>query len=576
MTTHPLISELKKLKESSRYAIAQGDKYSLDDFKKYLHIEREVESRLKQIIVQSSAVKKAQLILVCGNVGDGKSHVLSYLHNEIPNEIGRFQIHNDATESHNPRESSNDTLYRLLENFKDTHIQGANTKLILAINLGTLSKFMEKYGVEFSNLADFIKQESILDNTLAPTTDFNPESYFHQINFTDYHLYSLTETGPVSATITELFQRIVATTESNVIFQAYEKIKDHPEFSRCPVRLNYEFLFSTENRELIVQLIIQAIASNKEIVSVRSILNFIHDLIVPVNLSSITEADQLTVIKGLSDIEFLKSIIPNYIFEHADLSNLFARLEDLDPCNHRDEQTDEKLLRLQSIERPTVLLAQDIQTKLYGDVLQHIQLDNINKEIISKYYLRLLFFQNREVPKNDDFKEYITWLYHFNKGNTAYFSKLYDLVEKAVFKWYGDPKKGDKVVLKVGRRQVKYRIFKDFTLAAQPGTLNRPESEILHQFAQELSVRYARQGSMQNIPIAIDFRLFKILKMIGMGYRPNRKDNNNFVYFVYFINEMTQEAHHSSLYIDEINVGKPIDYKITKNPFGDYKFELVS
>ncbi|MGJ1198220.1 DNA phosphorothioation-dependent restriction protein DptF [Sphingobacterium spiritivorum] len=577
MNAHPLITELQKLKESSRYAIAQGGKYDLDDFKKYLHIEREVENRLKHIIVQSSLLNHSQLVLVCGNVGDGKSHILSYLHNEIPTEIGKFQIHNDATESHNPNESSNDTLYRILDRFKDKNIKQTNSKLILAINLGTLSKFMEEHGSEFQELASFIQEQSILDNGMVSFKDFNPDSHFHQINFTDYHLYSLTESGPISNTISELLSRIIIPSESNVIYEAYEKIKDQHEFSRCPVKLNYQFLFNLQNRKLIEQLIIQSIAQSKEIISVRSLLNFIHDLIVPVQLSSVTDIDRLNVIRNLSDTEFLRCLVPNYIFEHADLSNLFARLTELDPCNFRNDQTDEKLLKLQSIDNPSELFAIDIQPEIYSEVLQYINMNGIDRDLISRYFLRLSFFQNGNISENNDFQEYITWLYHFNKGNSAYLMKLYDLVENAVKKWYGDPKKGDKVVLKLGRRQVKYRVFKDFSLIPKPDIPNESQDLILHQFIQEFFVCYASPNPTdQDIRIAIDFSLFKTLKMINKGYRPNKKDNNNFIYFVYFINEVTQGNQQNTLYIDEVNVGKPIDYKLTKNPFGGYKFELVS
>lgn len=576
MNNHPLITELQKLKESSKYAIAQGGKYDLDDFKKYLHIEREVENRLKDIIIQSSSLQNAQLILVCGNVGDGKSHILSYLHNEIPDEIGKFQIHNDATESHNPNESSNDTLYRFLDGFKDNHIHQSNSKIILAINLGTLSKFMEEHGSEFKELEKFIQEQSILDNGRVSFNQFDAESHFHQINFTDYHLYSLTENGPISTTIDELLKRIITASESNAIFKAYEKIKDQTEFSRCPVKLNFEFLFNSKNRELIVQLIIQSIAQNKEIVSVRSLLNFIHDLIVPAQLSTLNETAQLGTIKKLSDTDFLKCLIPNYIFEHADLSNIFARLSELDPCNVRNDQTDEKLLKLHSIDSPSEFFTSHIDTQLYQSVFQNIAINSIDKDAISRYFLRLLFFQNGNISENNDFQKYITWLYHFNKGNDKYLSQLYDLVENAVKKWYGDPKKGDKVVLKLGRRQVKYRIFKDLSLTPKPDLSNKTNDLILHQFVQEFTVCYQSPNPAEKeILIAIDFSLYKTLKMIELGYRPNKKDNNNFIYFVYFINEITQGNQQNTLYIDEVNVGKPIDYKLKKNAFGGYKFELV-
>jgi DNA phosphorothioation-dependent restriction protein DptF len=148
MTTNPLLEELKKLRESSKSAVAQGTYSNLNRFKKYLHIERDVEKKLKNIISKASGSDKAQLLLVCGNVGDGKSHILSHLHDELKSIISQFTIHNDATESHNPNESSNETLYKLLQGFKDDKIGASKDKIILAINLGTLSKFIEEYGDE--------------------------------------------------------------------------------------------------------------------------------------------------------------------------------------------------------------------------------------------------------------------------------------------------------------------------------------------------------------------------------------------------------------------------------------------
>ena len=41
---NPLLEELKKLRESSKYAVAQGTYSNLNGFKKYLHVEREIKN----------------------------------------------------------------------------------------------------------------------------------------------------------------------------------------------------------------------------------------------------------------------------------------------------------------------------------------------------------------------------------------------------------------------------------------------------------------------------------------------------------------------------------------------------
>ena len=49
MVSNPLVEELKKLRESSKYAVAHGSHNNLDALKKYLHVERKVEDVLKNI-----------------------------------------------------------------------------------------------------------------------------------------------------------------------------------------------------------------------------------------------------------------------------------------------------------------------------------------------------------------------------------------------------------------------------------------------------------------------------------------------------------------------------------------------
>ena len=131
-----LIDELGRLKESSKEAVEGLNNFS--DFKKYMHIERNVQSKLEELIINASESNKAQLILVCGSVGDGKSHIISYFKDKYPDIISMFKLHNDATESLEPNQTSMDTLNDVLDEFSDEKIDSSNQKFILAINLGTL------------------------------------------------------------------------------------------------------------------------------------------------------------------------------------------------------------------------------------------------------------------------------------------------------------------------------------------------------------------------------------------------------------------------------------------------------
>jgi DNA phosphorothioation-dependent restriction protein DptF len=580
MTTNPLLEELKKLRESSKYAVAQGTYSNLNGFKKYLHIERDVEKKLKNIVSKASESDKAQLLLVCGNVGDGKSHILSHLHDELKSIIDQFTIHNDATESHNPHESSNETLYKLLQGFKDDKIGASKDKIILAINLGTLSKFIEEYGNEFKILKEYISTSKILDTDLIDTDEFDNKSFFHHVNFTDYHLYSLTEKGPTSKIISTLLEKIVANNKANTIYKAYlDYIKINTDNVYCPIQYNYEFLFSENNRIIVSQLIVKAIIKSKEIVSLRTLLNFVHDIIVPVDLSNIDESDYFEIIERMNGSKYISNLIPNYLFEHPELSSLFEKIESLDPCMNRDAATDDILLTLVNAENVFDVFSKHIG-KSYIDKIELKQNKSIiPKSDLSRFFMRLNYFSNyfnNDYLKDSDFDEYLVWLYHYNNHSPKYIKKIYDLVENAARNWNGDPKTDDKVIINVGKKQTQYRVFKDFEVIPDVTFLKEKKESHINKFTQEFTLSFKINNETDIVKIHVDFSLFKILKMIFQGYRPNKKDNNNYVYFVNSINILiNQNNNRAPLFIDEVNVGKAVDYKFSKGTLSGYKFQVV-
>lgn len=581
MAVNPLTEELKKLRESSKYAVAHGDSYVLDEFKNYMHIERNVEVLMKNIIKKSSTVKKSQLILLCGNVGDGKSHILSRLHKETPSELSQFIIHNDATESHNPNESSTETLYKLLNGFRDVHIESSSEKIILAINLGTLSKFLDSYEDEFSALKKYIKNNGILDVHIEQNETFNADSTFHHINFTDYHIYSLTADGAVSATISELLEKVISTSDDNPIYKGYlNYISNFSSSINCPIRYNYEFLFHQKNREVITQLIIKAIVQKKEIVSVRSLLNFIHDIIIPIDLAGIEQNEYENILLNMSEKQFISNILPSYLFEHGELSGLFEKMSYLDPCSQRNANLDDILLKLINSNDPYEIFTEHIKDDFLFPLKSKLNFEKLTVDDLSKFFIRLNYFsnyQNTVYLQDEDFNQYITWLFHFNNNNQVYVQRIFKLVEAAARNWNGDPKTTAQVIINVGKKQTRYRVFKDFKVRAAQGILPKEKTnEILNTFISEFKLFFEINKDDEPIKIDVDFSLFKILTMVTLGYRPNKKDNNNYVYFVNLITKLINKNNDTaSLYIDEVNIGKPVDYEFSKEQFTGYTFKLL-
>lgn len=76
-----LLNELSKLSASSKEVVESLEE--MDYFKQYMHVDRTIQDQLLDMIKKSSQVEGCQLILLCGSVGDGKSHLLSYLKSKV-------------------------------------------------------------------------------------------------------------------------------------------------------------------------------------------------------------------------------------------------------------------------------------------------------------------------------------------------------------------------------------------------------------------------------------------------------------------------------------------------------------
>ena len=155
-----LLKELSKLKNSSKEAVESNDNFS--DFKEYMHVNRSIQNDFIKELERVQNEDSNHLIILCGSVGDGKSHLLAYLKTKKPELYNKFIIHNDATESFDPNKSAIDTLSHVLQPFNNENFETSKDKIVLAINLGVLSKFLEsKYCAnEFTKLRDIINESN--------------------------------------------------------------------------------------------------------------------------------------------------------------------------------------------------------------------------------------------------------------------------------------------------------------------------------------------------------------------------------------------------------------------------------
>lgn len=174
------VDELNKLRKSSSYSIDGVENF--DYYKKYMHVSRRVEEDLIETINKVNNSKRKTLVLLCGSAGDGKSHLLSYLKNEVK-ILENYTVYNDATESSAPSKTAIETLHDALSDFSDENIDSPGKNFILAINLGVLSNFIESsYGSDFTKLYEYVVRKNILTNELN-TDGYEENSPFSTCEF---------------------------------------------------------------------------------------------------------------------------------------------------------------------------------------------------------------------------------------------------------------------------------------------------------------------------------------------------------------------------------------------------------
>lgn len=539
-----LIQELSKLKESSKEAVEGLNTFS--KFKTYMHVNRDVQDELQQIILAADKEESAQLILVCGSVGDGKSHIISYLKNKHSDVMSNFTLHNDATESLEPNKTSMDTLNDVLDNFSDEKIGTSTEKLILAINLGTLNNFIDsEYGKRFTVLQRYVEGKKILEKSIVENK-FDSSSNIQFINFSDYNLYTLKDGKVQSKYIKELINKITNPSEVNDFYNSYkENCSTCKNKDKCPIKANYELISEDNVQNAIVDLLVQCIIKKKIIISTRALLNFMYDLIIARSYIDVNSPMFKDKIAKLKNEEYINSLTPNIIFDHKELSFIFNALSTLDPLNVRNEKVDDFIIKFNNSTELIEFFDQYIDyQKGYIEKINNVNFDelegrriktNLLKLFIRSYYLcgkGDLFSLNDEVYEN-----FIKYLYFWNKGDKAKLIGLYGEIKDGILKWNGEAEKNH-INIFVGKTQVKYKVSEKLELKADTSSLPINKDSELIKFLTEMEIRYKGDNLDTSCSIDIDYSLYDLLIRVGNGYRPNKKDKNNFIKFIEFINKI--------------------------------------
>lgn len=568
------INILNKLRKSSSDSIDNVD--SFDSFKKYMHVIRDAEIDLKSILRNVNMSGKKTLILLCGSAGDGKSHLLSYLKNSDSERLLEdFVVYNDATESNAPDKTAIDTLCEVLSNFKDENLGKLGQNIILAINLGVLSNFIEsEYGDQFTALKKYVFDSDILSSTVNKG-GYDANSFFQHISFSDYHMFLLGKDGVNPEYIESLFLKIVSQEETNPFYVSYKvDCVSCPLNSKCPVKKNYEYFSNEKVRNYIATLLVNVIIREKEILTTRELLNYVYDILVAQEFEfSKFQKSSLNMSKFLK--EYLNCITPTILFDSVDVTTIMNKTRKYDPLLYRDEEADNLAIEYYVSEDVSKMVKKILVESPYFHILSEqkaIDVVNEDRELKSKLFNALIRTNaiSKSIASDKIFKKYVRDLYSYNAGKIPKLSNLYSDIEEAVTNWCGNESEGN---ICIDDQHKGFALYENIKFEACLDNIPT-ESDVdnLQRFLPYIIVEF-QDADRQPIRLDIDYSLYELVSKLKRGYVQTAEDRNNHADFISFIAKILKTGS-SDKYVTFIseNGQKAV---LEKTKFGVYKFKVV-
>lgn len=581
-----LYTELYKLSDSANESV---DSDELSYFKNYLHVDRFIQNQFIEEVNRVENLDSSHLIILSGSTGDGKSHLLACLKSEKPNLYDNFKVIRDATESYDPNKDEYATLTDELKPFNDENISKSNEKVILLINLGVLNNFLNsdytnksKYGEKsYSKLKKkLIEEYEIFNSDLISHNIINEKVSF--LTFVDYNCFELNdnpnENYSSSNFISSIFKKITNKSEENPIYVAYQK--DINEGYENPLIYNYEMFMDSDVQNTLISYLIKIFVKYKLIVSTRDILNFVYEILVP--LENISKSNlKETII-------FVDNLLPNLLFNTGGRCKILKFFKEFDPIFNRNVFLDDFITNL-NINKDIYKLYTDFNTdklRFLKTKLEEIELNEESekteeekKDILHKYtnfFIRLsLFYGNSNIRQgfNDEiYTDFMKYLYFCNKGNKTEYKNLFNEIKGAIFKWKGSNKKDFICVDELKS----FKVFKELRLKSTNYNQNKNEinDSDKNRFRTSIIISSIVKGSDKEESLNLDYTLYSYIKKLNSGFKPNKSDKEALRILDEFISLLIPKGDNDYLIVKSLNEG--IDFGFEFDDEGEtYEFRRI-
>ena len=525
MEESKLIKVFKRLSQGSKQSVQNGQ--DLDAFNQYLHVKRPIEKAVRKEMDEIRA-QNGGLLLLVGSAGDGKSHMIASLKKDYPD----FKYRNDASESPAPRMEAREYLKQCLEDFNNESIATTNTKLMVAINMGKLSEFIDEEGVK----------DRFHDLVACAKTLFDEDNLHHEqteririVSFGNHQIFELypekKEEYPVdSEFIRTVLQKITQPSEENVFYKAYkESTPIGTDYD--PAYINYELLCIPAIQDAIIKFLIEAIIRYKLLLTPRELFDFVYRIVVPDTINEFKKNDH-----------FFSSLMPSLLFGGGE-SRILKSITLLDPLKQGCIDHNNKLSNLFT----TVEIPDNIKYVLQGkvhqsffDTLTQFYRNNRNDvDNISKLIFRLEHLLNYH-SESEEYREFLDVLCGYYNKDTERIEKLYENIICCIPHYYGSYTNDDHIVpLNIQGKD--YKLFvncKDLTPVWNPDDVDfNPENR--NQFVIEIMTRWEVKSPLT---LKVEYQLYEDLCKICKGKLTLATERDHNLLFRRFISELVLQT----------------------------------
>ncbi len=582
------IEVMERLKSSSNLSVA-NDKFS--NFNKYMHIASKMDDRLKVVISKASAKNKS-LVLVCGNSGDGKSHLIANFISQGIIDTNKFDVYIDATSSDKKGKRANEKLREKLDAFSDQKLDdGIAYRLIVAINLGVLNDFIKNYEDEYTQLKEYVDKQGLFDNIPAwkfiQMENETEEAKLYcmgHVDFTSFHRYEINSQGADISFFSELLNKIVSNDKENSIYQAHSTgCANCLHRSHCPVYWNYrELAGNVQLRDHVVNVLSKAIIKGNLSPSVREVNDFYYEIIIGRTF------DENAMSRSVNRlIHFVKNITLWLLYESTEGLLQYTSKEDVlgDVSRKCDKQIISLNLKpdFESWLQESAIEVSPIFVQIFNDIL-YCQTSNAKKykeneqdikQAIFKLYIRSTNLSYAQADER--YHDYLKYLFYYNTGAEDKCKDVIQLVEECVYLWNG--RLGDKSGTNikngviVSRASSKFYLFKkmDIKFVKNTQIVQLDANSEFPNFSSTMRFGFKLKDGKNIVSLDIDYELYSFLLEVKAGFIPTNTDKKCNVKYDTFVRKLISESDSDTYVYARGEEGKT--YRISKDDFDNYTFD---